>query len=66
MPERVALQQQEGVLELDLEADVTGFERWHLRAIFRCSELVWCVSCAQAPRVAWHGSGAGACAIFQY
>jgi len=42
MLEKVALQLQEGVLELDLLADMTGFERWHSCAIFRCSGLVLC------------------------
>merc|ERR1719512_371417 len=59
MLEKVALQLQEGVLELDLLAHLTGFERWHGCAIFRCSGLVLC-----AGRWAWHGCCAGACAIF--
>merc|ERR1712129_272989 len=42
MPERVALQPQEGVLKLDLWADMTRFERWHSRVIFRCLGLVLC------------------------
>jgi len=42
MPERVALQPQEGVLKLDLWADMTRFERWHSCAIFWCSGLVLC------------------------
>jgi len=35
MLEKVALQLQEAVLELDLLADLTGLERWHSCAIFR-------------------------------
>merc|ERR1712037_45906 len=46
MPERVALQQQEGVLELDLWADLTRFERWHSCVIFRCSGLALFARCA--------------------
>merc|ERR1739842_101712 len=42
MPERVALQPQEGVLKLFLWADMTRFERWHSCVIFRCSGLVLC------------------------
>merc|ERR1712051_551295 len=37
MQERAALQQQEGALELDLRAGMTGRERWRMCAIFRCS-----------------------------
>merc|ERR1712049_13238 len=65
MLEKVALQLQEGVLELDLLADMTGFERWHSCAIFRCSGLVLCAMYACVQRLARHGFGAGACAIFR-
>jgi len=39
---KVAPKQQEGVLEPDLRADLTSFERWHSGVIFRCSGLVLC------------------------
>merc|ERR1719336_2906142 len=53
MPERVALQLQEGVLKLDLEAYMTGFERWHSCVIFRCSGLVLWPRCARVQRWTW-------------
>jgi len=69
MPERDALKQLEGVLELGLRSDLTRFERWHSRVIFRrsglVSGLVLCARCAQVRRLARHGLGAGACAIFR-
>jgi len=71
MPEKAARQPQEGVLKLDLWADMSGFERWHSCAIFRCSGLVLCARVfghrgghgmvlvlARAP-----SSGAGACHV---
>merc|ERR1712209_343086 len=65
MQERAALQQQEGVLELVLSADLTSSERWHSCVIFRCSGLVSCAMYARVQRLARHGFGAGAGAIFR-
>merc|ERR1712012_784113 len=75
MGERDALKQLEGVLELGLRSDLTRFERWHSRVIFRrsglVSGLVLSARCAQVRRLAGMvlapahapSSGARACRV---